>query len=415
MQRILAAASAAALLCAPLLAQPTTPDRLIGLTTGGPVVTPQVSRQQLCQTPSLVCPTGIASPSGHAGGAAYNALNASIWVTQGTRMEERRIADCQLICSTPANLTLGAGSVATGLAICESRFQMLQLESVLGNAAVSVRHIRSCPPQVISVCSFNLPSPRHLAGAVAVDDRNGRVFYATSVFGGLVSPQNTVLVARLDDPCNILCRFTVDSCDATTRLGAIVGAAYDACSGALYFTDGTNTTCMREPSPATTPCSFRSVRCCPTGGLLTWHGLDIEPAHPRTVGSSCIGRNCPNCPNQALVANGDPSVGNPGFSISGENLPAGMIFVLGVSPGRCQVPGLPFSCGRYVLGPRAIFLPASMVGGMRCDGQVLTSLPIPKDYSLCGLSLCAQGFVVCRTPIGNGISVLNALDVTVSG
>jgi hypothetical protein len=295
------------LLAAPAMAQIAAPPGIIGFTSGGNSLAPLIQRQRLCQPVERVCPTGMASATGWAGGAAYNAMHGSLWHTQGTRMAEIRVSDCQLICSAAANLTLGDGSVATGLSICEARYAMYQLESVAGQAAVSIRHLRSCPPQVINACRFDTPSQNHIAGAVAVDDRRGLIYYATSVWN-TANPANTILVAKLDAPCDIGCRIPVDVC-GTTRLGPITAMTYDSCHNLLYVSDGKQVAALQVATDVL--CSARPLSCCavgPTGGA-TWHGFDIEPHHPLPVGSSCIGRNCRDCPSMALTALGDPADG----------------------------------------------------------------------------------------------------------
>ena len=64
----------------------TAQGRLIGLTAGGGG-SPELRRQSICSLPNRACPTGIPSPSGFAGGAAYNAMNRSV----SSRCEPRRI------------------------------------------------------------------------------------------------------------------------------------------------------------------------------------------------------------------------------------------------------------------------------------------------------------------------------------
>lgn len=412
MRILVLAATTVLALSASVAAQTAVGGRLIGFSGSGFAFTPSISRQQLCQPMAPGCATGITTARNWAGGAAYNATKGSLWLTQGTRMEERDVATCDLLCSTPAILTLGAGSVASGLAFSEARDEMYQLETVPGRAAVSIRHMRSCPANVLSVCSIALPTSRHVAGAVALDEQNGLLFYASSVFTPGGAPANTILVARLADPCTIICRFNAPDCSSGSPLGPIVAAAYDECSGLLYLSDGVKTASLIRGAAT---CGFQAVACCPIGiSGASWFGFDIEPVHPRVVGSSCVGNNCRNCPNQSLVARGDPAIGNPAFGIDGVNLPAGATFFLGLSAGGCNAPGLPISCGFYHLGAPAIFLPGAAVGGVGCSGQVNTNIPIPANYSLCGLKLCAQGYVFCASPAGPGLSILNALELTIS-
>lgn len=395
-------------------AQVVSPRQLIGFGSDpAAVASPAILSQTLCQPGVRVCPTGVGPAIGHAGGAAFNALNASLWHTQGTRMAEIRLDGCQLLCSVAANLTLGPGSVATGLEICEARYQMLQLESVPGAAALSFFHLRSCPPQVTATCRFALPSVRHIAGAVALDEAHDLVLYAASIFGAVV-PANTLLIARAGSPCDIVCRAPLDNC-GLTPLGAITGMTYDACTQLLYVTDGRQTAIFSNRA-ATSPCDFVPVGCCPRSpGIAgyTWHGLDLEPAHPRAVGTSCLNDRCPDCNTMALTAHGDPALGNPAFRIDLTDAPTGGLFQLGIAAGPCTA-GFPIFCGRWhtdittlVLLP---FVPIN--GSVRCDGTASVGLPVPKDYALCGARLCAQGIVVCPPfALPPSLGLTNALDL----
>ena len=419
MSKFLARLGAGALLAAVVPAQITTPGRVIGFATDATAtLQPVIARQSLCATGARVCPTAMPAPSAaYAGGAAYNAMHRSVWHTQGTRMMEIGIDDCQLLCSAPANLVLGPGSLATGLEVRESRYQLLQLESVPGAAALTIWHLRSCPIGVDSDCRFPLPTAQHVAGAVALDERNGMVLYAASVFSTLV-PNNQVLIARDADPCNIVCRFDVAACGTTARLGAITGMGYDNCDQLLYLTDGTQTAIYTNRG-ATSPCDFRAVGCCPTSPNLPnyrWHGLDVEPRHPAPVGVSCLDRGCPNCASMALVAVGDPVVGNPRFRIDIVDAPTGSFFQLGIAAGPCRPIGFPIFCGNWHTDLASlILLPIVPIAGAGvCDGTSLVGLPVPLDYSLCGAVLCAQGLVVCR-PLSfpPALGLTNALELRI--
>lgn len=404
-------------LAATLLAGAAPAQRtLIGFATDNPALTPNaLVRQVQCQPGTRVCPTGMPTPpSPWGGGAAYNAAHRSVWHTQGTRMSEVRIDDCQLLCSEAANLTLGPGSLCTGLEICESRDAMYAVESVPGAAALTVWDLRACPPAVRSVCRFTLPSRNHIAGAVAVDERQDRIFYAASLWTTAV-PQNVVLVARLSDPCNIVCQFPVETC-GNTGMVALTGMTYDACEGALYVTDGTQTVVLR--SRPTAPCDFVAVACCPRSpglGTYVWHGIDIEPVHAGSVGASCTGLNCPTCPAMALSAIGDPVVGNPQFGLSLANAPSPSVFVGAIAPGPCHLPGLPVFCGRWHTDLAGIvWLPGlGLAGAPGCNGNIDVRLPIPYDYVLCGANLCVQGVVVCRNSTAFGLGLTNALELRI--
>jgi hypothetical protein len=394
--------------------------RLIGLaadTTAPSVTPPTVQRQVLCRDAARVC-AGIGQPAtAWAGGLAYNAARASIWQTQGTRMAEHAIDDCRRLCSVPAQLLLGPGSVATGLALVEGTGTLYQIESIPGTAALHQWSLANCPPQVTTSCRIALPSDRHLAGAVAVDRRSGFIYYATSVFGPTtINPLNQILVARLADPCSVLCSFPVAACSPTQRLGPITGLALDECDLRLYATDGNNTVSLRSASA--TPCDYVVENCCPRGpaGSQSWFGLDIEGVHPIPVGDSCLGGRCPDCNRMRLIAHGDPAVGNPFFGISVVDGPAGGRAFLAFNVGRCTNQTVPFLCGPFypdlnTLPPVIISL--GVLGGAGCNGSLRSAIPVPVDYSLCEGALCFQGIVICPVASQPSIALTNALQIII--
>ena len=249
-----------------LSAQSTSsPSGLIGFTSGA-TTSPLIQRQVICRPSTRVCGSGLSSASNWAGGAAFNAIQSSVWHTQGSRMAEIRVSDCRLLCSTPAHLILGTGSVASGLALSEARNELYQLEAIRGTAALHTRHLRSCVLNVLSSCRIALPSARHSAGAVAIDQRTGVFYYATSVFpttGSTLPPQNIILVAKASRPCDIICRFSVQDCK-TNRLGPITAMAFDACSGLLYVSDGKMTS-VHKRSASDVLSSSHSASRAPVG------------------------------------------------------------------------------------------------------------------------------------------------------
>jgi hypothetical protein len=394
--------------------------RLIGLTAGNTGVSPELRRQTVCSLPERVCPTGISSPAGFAGGAAYNAINRSVWHTQGTRMAEIRIGDCQLLCSAPAVLTLGPGSLASGLTISERFATLFQLESVPGAARIHALNIRSCPPEPVGVvpCTVNLPTNFHLAGALALDEKRGTFFVAASVFGAAL-PNNQVLVLRRDAPCAELCRFRVDTCGGT-NLGAIRAMAHDTCNQRLYVSDGKDTVVFDTTNLLVGGnCNPTLLSCCVVPpGNQEWYGFDIEPNHAASVGQSCTDHNCPSCPSMRLVEGADATVGNQSYNVRVVDAPAGTFATVGIGAGACSPPGLPLFCGRWhALSLPLIFTGVFPLSGTpgQCDGTGATRIPIPFDFGLCGGTVCLQAVIACPTgdPFRLGFGLTNALDVVI--
>ncbi|NEO25980.1 MAG: hypothetical protein F6K03_03550, partial [Kamptonema sp. SIO4C4] len=221
----LAAGLALSLATSLLPAQVQTRGRLIGYTapTSSPAITPPaVLRHTICSPLQRVCATAdIGIPvATHAGGLAYDGQAKAFWYTQGTRLFQISLDGCERLCAAATERTLGNGTLTTGLAYAEARRTLYQLESIPGIAAFHTLSAVPCPPRATGACRFALPTDRHLAGAVAIDQRNGFVFYAASIFDPTVAnPQNVILGAQLSSPCNIVCRLPVPDCGRVT-LGA---------------------------------------------------------------------------------------------------------------------------------------------------------------------------------------------------
>jgi len=379
---------------------------------------PSIIQQTLCQPGNRACPAiGLVPvlPAPWAGGAAYDGRNESEWTTDGLIMVETRINGCQVVCRAPAMLTLGPGSFASGLEICPGVGQMFQLESLPGAAMIHVWNIALCPPVPMQACQFPLPTAAHTAGAVAIDDANGEIYYATSIFGA-GGPANFILGARLANPCNILCRIPVPAC-GTAVMGPLRAMCFDECRQLLFVSDGTQTVTMRRTGPG--PCAFAAVQCCnPSPGVATygWVGFDVEPQHARAVGASCTAPSCAACPGMALGTIGDPVLGNPTFRLALSGAPFPAVLALAVSPGGCNLPGVPVLCGQWhPTVATTLFFPMVPVGGAGpCSGTATVPLPIPKNYALCGAPLCFQGVIVCLSPLGPGFGLTNAVDAVLN-
>ncbi len=392
---------------------------LIGLGYDPAALVPAaIIQQTLCQPGNRACPVPGFAPvlmAPWAGGAAYNGRNQSVWATDGLLMVETRVQGCQTICRIPAANGLGAGSFTGGLEISPGLGRMHQVESLPGVAALHVWNIAVCPPVVGPACQFPLPSVSHTCGGVAIDEASGQIFYAASIFGA-GGPANFILGALLSSPCNILCRMPVRGC-GTAVMGPIRGLCFEECSQTLHLTDGTQTLTMRRS--AASPCGFTEVACCnpsPQTGSYAWVGLEVEPQHAATIGRSCFGQNCTPCPNMTLGAQGDAVLGNPTFQLSLTGAQVGSVMAIAVSPGACNVPGLPVLCGQWhpSLGTTIFFPTVPVGGGGVCQGSAQMPVPIPTNFALCGAPLCFQSVVVCVSAVGAGINLTNAVEAVLN-
>jgi hypothetical protein len=407
------------LLAAALAASVSAQGQLIGLGYDPAVVNvPVILQQTLCQPGARLCPAvGMVNPLAvpWAGGAAYNGRNESMWTTDGILIVETRLRNCQPICRVPAARALGPASFAGGLEILPGPGVMYQVESLPGVAQLHRWDISVCPPVLTASCQLPLPSPQHVCGGIAIDEVNGEIFYATSVFGAL-GPANVVLGAPLNNPCNIVCRIPVQGC-GTLVMGALRGFCFDECRQVMHLTDGNQTLSLRRAGAG--PCQFAQIACCaasPNTGPYGWVGVDVEPQHAQPVGAACFGVNCVPCPNMALGTIGDPVLGNPTFQLEVTGAPVASVMAIGLSPGGCNVPGLPLLCGNWhpTLGS-TFFLPSVPVGGaLPCQGTATLPLPIPTNFGLCGAPLCFQGVIVCLASGSPGLALTNAVNVVLN-
>jgi hypothetical protein len=290
------------------------------------------------------------------------------------------------------------------------RNEMLQVESVAGTGAIVIYGMKGTCPTFLSACKFPLQTPKHFAGAIAQDGRRGLVYVANSLFD-VGTPDNRLYVFRRGDTsCTPLCNIEVKTC-LTGGLQAIRAMAYDECTDTIYISDGRQTSEQRVVFTPSSRCPIlRPVSCCPLNHPAgeMWAGFDIEPTHPRRLGSGCTQRSCANCPNVTLSALGDPTIGNSQFGLQIDNGPTGSIGLVFLSPGPCTA-GIPIGCGQFLPALPPILLPPfGLAGAGACGGTGAVGLPIPNDYSLCNVLLCTQGIILCPgAPVGIGLT--NAL------
>src|SRR5690606_37850723 len=262
-------------LAAPALAQPSGPPiRLVGYARGAASGPGSLQRQELCDPEVTVCAAGLPAAREVAGGAAYDPRTHALWHTDGAVIARTGLVRCALECTFPATRSLGAGAVASGLALRTASATLLQLETVAGTAALHAFDTAACPPAPITTCRITLPSGRHHAGAAAVSEREGVGFVATSIFDPQVAnPANTVLVLRLGAACTEVCRIAVANCGRFS-LGPIRALAVDDCRRVLLVSDGIQIAVLDLSGD---PCAPRPIACCSANAAgKTWHGFDVE-------------------------------------------------------------------------------------------------------------------------------------------
>lgn len=394
---VLSASALLALLCSPATAQ-----RMVGgafSAAAGPIL----QAQPYCGPAVGLCrPVLGPPPTPWAGGTAYDPIHEVIWDTDGLNLVGIRAntTACVVFCP-PAPAPVPAGAVATGLAFDETRRALWMLDSLPTLAMLQFPAAGAPCPGVVNRCSLaNVVPATHRTGGLAISERNDLVFYSASMFGAAV-PNNLVFVARCVAPCAPLCVLPVPNC-AAGPLGAITGLAYDDGLDTLILTDG-NTEMRLRLNP---PCGILGVDCCNAPVIAPYYGLDIEPAHSVTVGSTCVAGTCAACPNVSLGSLGDPSLGNPDFTLRVANGAPGSLAFFFMGVGACT-PGVPVLCGLFHPSLAPVFLGnAPLVGAGPCGGVADFNLPIPMAPALYGGEVCVQSVLVC--PPGS-VSLTNAL------
>lgn len=400
-------ATLAIALCAPAFAQS---GPLIGFGADLNGSNSAILDQALCNPAMVVCTNVLPGPAQpHAGGAAFDPHRESLWHTEGTRLFEVTPDGCVRGCATPAALVLGPNSLVGGLTFDTRPNQLIHVESVPGVAAIVTYQLtpsQRCPTR-LGACRVMLPTQRHLAGAIALDAKRDHLYVATSLFAAGAAPQNGILLIDRNDPqCAPRCLLTAQNCGRGT-LQAIRAMAYDECDDRLYVSDGRQTSVFRVQHAGTRCPRLLAETCCPTNAPngQFWAGFDRRPIEPRRLGGGCLPRrSCPTCPTPpTLSTSGAAVIGNTSFRFHIGDAPAGTTGFVIFTPGSCVPQN--FSCGTlYPALPTMVLGPMPLAGGA-CSAGADFPLPIPENFALCNLLLCAQGLLIC--PNG-GLGLTNA-------
>lgn len=257
----------------------------------------------------------------------------------------------------------------------------------------------TCPiGQLGSFCRLPAGLNAPLTG-ITEDKRDGSVWVCDA------SGQVANVVFSAAGGCTIRRIFRV-LCPGATSLLSLRGITIDACRDILYVTDNLGTV-------ATVTTAGAVLRCCayqrvqPARHLV---GLALKHEGAVEIGRGCTGPNCPPCQPRASLR-GLPVLPSRCFGIELSDAPsAGTAFLMLNVGGPCSTIPIAGLCGPLYIGVPNWFSPATPIvpsGGGLCDGTASYSLPLPNNYFLCGLEICAQWLVLC--PAG-GIGLSNGLD-----
>ncbi len=382
--------------------------RVIGLTRN----TPLVLSQDVATCNPTTCPVALPAPStiaGFVGGTCVDPRDRGVFVSNGLQMAkiDPRSTACVPLCpvlpvpnTTPNNPVTGlAYNESTNILYITDGSNVIRWYSVGGGCQLSLI-FRCLPPigagEVLTGC--------------ATDDLNGLIFYSTALPG---TPGGRVYVAPQTNPCAVLCVHFIANC-GTLNMGPLVGLAFDSCARVLYATDGrvvvghqfNSITCALGPQ----------VQCCINTVGDPYVGLCLLPSTETSNGPSCTSLPCPSCPSMTHDLTGDPTIGNPSFSLDLSNAPGGSAAWLVLNVGPCAGPGVlspplcapllvPFAPPWLTLGPIGT---GGAVG--TCTGNVNLNLAIPLSPLFCGLTLSTQYLGFCG---GGGFFVSNCLSWTI--
>jgi hypothetical protein len=399
-------------LCA--VASSQTPQVLIGLTSSAAAGS-NLYQQNWTTCAVRTCVPAIPPiPSPFAGGTAFNALDSTVWLTNGVVIGSFDADTCAVICPLAAVGGMPAGAVATGLAVNERNRSIYISDSMAG---IQVRPV-ACPlPPGPRCVVFGVPAT-HTIGGLAYSDAMDLLFIAASDFNPANPPLNTVLVTTRANPCTPVCVFRPPTGCGGRVLGPIRGAAYDDCKGVIWLTDG-----LTEMGLAFSRanCGVQPAACCVRVPPVTqpYAGLCIRPSHAGGVGVNCTGVPCPACPTMAHVTIGDPTIGNPAFRLVLANAPAVRPAILAVGFSGCT-PGIalpPPWCGllHIPLGPPPVVIgPISTAGGVGCTGGITVNLGVPMNPAFCGMTLSSQYLGYCLVGPAIGTFMSNCLSWTIT-
>jgi hypothetical protein len=381
------------------------PNNLIGITRNTPILD---QRDHFACTPLPFCMPGGFPPAPavpYAGGTAWDPIRNGAIVSNGFVIAEIDPNTCAFICPPSPAPTVSPNAMVTGLEMLESQNEVWMLDSF----GALTRMNYGCPSTVISVCNTGLPlTATSATGGLAVDEKNGFVFYGYSDWTtGVV----TVHIARVANPCLVVQVVTPAACGGIPPLRMITGLAVDAGREILYLTDGLQTIGWNYAVAGAT-LAFGAQTCCPLPPSMPgdqWIGLAVRSGRETSTGVACATGSCPACPMTHSLRN-SPNLGNGFFSLGLDGVPLSSFAVCGLGVGPCLPVGpvvAPFCGPIHVSLPTITTLgPVFTPFGAGCTGVANFPLPLPNNPAFAGLVLSSQCVAFCA---GTGNSMSNCI------
>ena len=425
------AASAASV---PAQADPAR-NQVIGLTLTSGSVAPALVRQRVDYTKCAQSGCSLAGflrlSSGWAGGVAVNSdvppnLTKSlggVWISNGKQIAQVDPETCKFKCQPQLAPLRSASDEVTGLAYWEDEAALLMSDSQnylhwIDTSGCTLRAV-ACDTWRKSV----IPKG-YTIGGLATDDVRRFLFVSASTFGA-TPVRNKIWAGSLGSPkrpisatwCSLAagCEMAVPTC-GSTRLSAITGLGFDACTSTLYITDGRMVMAAKFVYDShKKTCSLTALGCCDRGTGDRFGGICVLPQRVRSVGKSCVGAPCIDCPNMVAGTYGVAFLGNRNFALTLTNAPTGSNpAFLGIGVGACVTPGVPIGfCDTVKIGtgapPLLIPMRVTPVGSGPCDGRAVFSFGVPKIAALCGVPMSAQWAMECIGSSGRGKAITNCV------
>jgi hypothetical protein len=331
------------------------------------------------------------------GGAAIDRRRNSIWISNGTELQEWPLdGDSPLCTRTPSFYLRTMDTHVSGLAYDIARNQLIQLETKDGIAALTYYSIQTGSGCLTpdGGCKLVLSDSSLRATAIAIDSRRDLLWIAVRPFGSHVV--TSLQVYRRGD-CQRICTKAVG--------GGVDAMAYAESTDTLFA--ATRTQMNRYSVSWHDKCPYvETIGDCAYyhPGTQRLRGFDLRKAHGVPVSEGCSGPGCANC-TPLLDPVGMPVVGNAAFAMQLTHAPSGGLATLWMKP----APAVPtaYECGWLftpldVSGAYAVNVP--IIGALPCNGTATLSMPLPLEYRLIG-QIYVQATILCP---GGGISLANA-------
>ncbi|MBI5851437.1 MAG: hypothetical protein HZB39_10505 [Planctomycetes bacterium] len=369
---------------------PLTAQRVIGLERGAPNRLDHIDANTCRRT--AVCVLPDPPMNAHAaplGGTTFDSGTGRIYSSDGRDLVLTSTS-CAEYCRVPIPATLPS---ITGLAYNKARRFLYSSHT---DNRIRIWPGGACPTSPLGECSIPVPTgTNEVVTGIEFDNRVDPAFPGGRLFAVTSTGMLYVVHEPVPGSCGMICRTMLPAC--APAFTTWQGLTYDPARRQLYVTDGTRLLVIREPAS----CGLTVVRCCTISSVtaplsgLAW----VSGAAAAIVGQPCADATCASCLPD-IGSTGYPSVRNPDFAVTLENLRVGGVSTLVLAFGPPSS-GLPLFCGRLWLDPTSPLLlsfPAPHGGGTSgCSATstvplgMFPSSTVDLPFTVQAVSLCPAG------------------------